>query len=245
MNFPNTVKGLKRIFAGEIIGMLGFAFMLMASLIMLPKAGESEVNDDGAAVLIFVSSFVIAAITSTIICAVGIFSIRKDDKYFKRAFILYIISLSINAFVTVVLPVIFIIMEFVFPSKALGDMLDTANKMVSSLTTNFVNITDSVIMIIIMLGITSMYRKLDDDEAAKSVKKSIRTVVVLVVLHIIINFAVSFMGGNTGSIESLLLSLPSLVIVMAEYVIYLSSIKRLLATLSPAGNKTAEEALSE
>lgn len=244
MKFPNTVKGLKRIFAGEIIGLISVALLLMASILMVPKAGEKEVNDDAVAVLIFFVSFIVGSFISTIVNGIGLFNLRKDDKYFKRAFMFFVISLSINAFGFFVVPVFFIFVRF-FISIIPTEMIEHARSITSDLITVLVSAADAIIKIMVMQGIMSIFKKLGDRESSKHGKKSIYALAILTFVHVLINFIVPFLGGKTNSIEALLLSLPSLALIIAEYVIYLSYIKRMITVLEPSEINKLESRLSE
>lgn len=236
MAFPNASKGLKRIFTAEVIGLIAMALLLLATFLMFPKADSEDVDQSSTGMLIFFGSSMLALFASFVVNITGLTVARRDDRYFRVGFRILIADIILNGILTLVLPIvsfgILLMIEDIDTMMSVGEI----SALITSILSVITKLADGAIKVFVVLGIVNISKQLGDSERAESGRKLVWVLAVTVVVETALTAVVSAMGGKAASVEALIISIPSVVLVLFQYVIYLSYLSDANKMLSDNGN---------
>ncbi len=189
---------------------------------MFPKADSEDVDQSSTGMLIFFGSSMLALFVSFVVNITGLSAARRDDRFFRIGFRILIIDIILNGIVSVLLPIvsfgIFFVIDDIDTMMTVGEISAVITSILSVLT----KLADGAIKVFIVLGIVSISKQLGNSERVKTGRKLVWVLAVTVVVETALTAVVSAMGGKAASVEALLMSIPSIILVLFQYVIYLS-----------------------
>nr|MCR5652211.1 hypothetical protein [Ruminococcus sp.] len=177
MKFPNALSGVKKLFAAEILQLLGMMAMGAAAL-MIGFAGISVQTEHpgaalgsgiGAAVLAI--GGVVVLVIAAVFEIVGLVKAGRDDSNFKYA--LYMILVGIAAL-------------FV------GSFFQTSNPTVYNICSNVNNITDLISTIYVIQGVMSLAGRLGNAEMVVKGGTILKTIIGIYTFAIIAAICYTF-----------------------------------------------------
>lgn len=221
MNFPNALKGIKKIYISEMLMLLSGALGGVASFFGTQAAkqieqGGAEAIEAGTAfgVMIPLLASGIIAIIAVFIQFFGLKSAANDDDNFKTGYTYALIGL--------VLSVVFSILSY---TKIGGDLLDDLVKLVSS----FIQV---VVTFYVITGIKSLSEKLGNTEMAARGKKTFNIYAAAIILASVVELAMTVLSGGLKTAVVGILGAVMLVLMVVGYILYLgylSKAKKMLA----------------
>ncbi|MBR5336793.1 MAG: hypothetical protein IK152_02295 [Lachnospiraceae bacterium] len=206
MSYPNASEGVKKIFTGEILGLVGTLVLLIGTgLGVVGLASTLSQNDAGGAIaagfgtvaVLLIGSVV--SVVGAIMTLIGLSTASKDQKNFKYAF--YAI-------------LVYIVLAIVSGSFS-------ANPTLQSLLTAFANAANLASTIFVIQAIIEIATQFNQVEVAIKGRAQMLMILVIQILAILANVAVSFMGGQTGSIVAGVIAIVAILLSIAQYVLYL------------------------
>ena len=220
MKFPNVARGVKKIFASEILALIGAIctglFVLMS---VLTWASGSAISDGevttaaatgvlagGLGIIVFSVGAAVLMIIALIFNLIGLNAASKDDpdgsgQQFKIAFIAIIISLITSVVAT---------------------CLQTSMPTVASTLSIFSNLLNLFATYYTLYGIRDFAEKIGKTDLAETANKLVWAVCALYVFAIVVKAIPDFAKGSIGSTIGIILSLAYIVLSIIQYIVYLS-----------------------
>ena len=232
MKFPNAAKGIKKIFAAEILRLFG-AICFIAAAIMIVigfataavDAGDlssvknvTEIfagpNGTAAATMLLIGGGIVCVgfilfIIGFIMNLVGYINASHDDSAFKSALIFLLISI-----------VFAIVYGF------------TYNSGVGSAMYSFVTLTETIATIFVIAGVVKIADQLNRGDVSRKGSNILKLLIIVEVIAFIVSLITCFMGGMAASITAAILLLVALVLSFIKYIMYLTFLakaKKMLA----------------
>lgn len=221
MNFPNALKGVKKIYTSEILlllaGILGGVASFFGTQAQQQIAqGGTEGLDAGTAfgVMIPVLAAGLVEIIATLVQFFGLKDASADDEYFKQGYT--------YAFIGLVASIVFSVLSY---SKIGGSMMNDLGTIVS----NFIQV---VVTFYVISGIKNLADRLGNAEMVERGKKVFNIYAAAVILSSVVQLATAvlqdkmkmFVVGILGAV-ALILSIVGFILYMG----YLSKAKKMLA----------------
>lgn len=212
--FPNAAKGVKKIFAAEIIEIIAAVLSIIAIIIGLAGvaagAGGSEegalVGVGSAGVIILIS--LILLIVAFILSLVGIVNASKDEPAFKIALYGVIASIVIS------------LVRSIFSSAAT----------LVSICDILLKVAQIAVTVFIIQGIINLATKLNNEKVAGKGKTLLYIIVCVYVLSALTTIVSAIFGA--GSVAANILGIVSEVLEIVQgvvFIILLAQAKKMLA----------------
>ena len=215
MKFPNAAKGVKKLFAAEILTLIAsFAMMLAIILAIITAASAMSQNEvsggtiaAGLGTIILMVGSAVVAMVGGIMSLVGIIQASKDEDAFKTALYATILSL-----IAAVVYVIF-----------------SGNVTVTDICQIVQNVMSIIVTVYVITGITNLAEKLNNSTVSQKGRNLLLIIVVVYVLSLFASIIALFFGGVFATVSAGIIGLVSVVLNIVAYIIYL--------TLLSKGNK--------
>ena len=205
MQFPNALKGVKKIFTAEILALIAGAVGVITAILI---AAETEALVPLIAVLGI--GVLVVSLISFILNILGLNDARKDEVGFSKAFFIAILGVIIS-----------LVAGFLSENTFLANLLDTLGTICEVLVTIFV-----------IGGIMNLAAKLNDEAMVAKGRKILAMVVTVWVISILAALVATFLGGSDTAvaIAGILFVVSSVVEIIAYilYLIYLAKAKKML-----------------
>ena len=208
MKFPNAAKGVKKLFASQVLSIIATASMIIAAIIGLialaaasvPEAGaEAGAIVMGAGSLVFIAIFSVLSVIALIFELVGIIQCKKDEESFTGALVFLIIQL--------------------IASGALS--FTTSLPVVSSICNSVSSLMSIFVIIMIISGIMKLADALDRSDISEKGSTILKLIVIVACLSLIASIITAILGGSTASIVAGIIALAAYIISFVQYVLYL------------------------
>ena len=226
MRFPDAARGVKKIFAAEILALFG-RLSIIAAIIFLAVAiisggasaeglasgtadvdqvisgiAASSVGGLLGAVICFIAASVLSII-AYILRIVGVVQARKNEDVFGTALAFIIIGLVCTA--------LYVIFEGISP-------------VVSSFANTVADLMEVLVTVFVVSGIVKLSDQLNNGEVAKKGIFIIKLIVFINAFALIGNLIMSFMGGvnDSSDLASVIIAIVVSVLSIVEYILYLS-----------------------
>lgn len=220
MNYPDALRGIKKIYTAEMLLLLAGLLGGMASVFGAQASQQIAQNgteglDIGTAfgVMIPLLASGIIAIIATLIEFFGLKDASNENEYFKNGYIYALIGL--------VLSIALSVLSFMKVSEMVSDL----GKIVS----NFIQM---VVTFYVISGIKDLAEKLGDAEMVSRGKKTFNIYAAAIICASLVELAVSLLQDNAKTIVVGILGAVTLILTIAGYalyLIYLSRAKKMLA----------------
>lgn len=218
MKFPNAAKGVRKIFTGEILGLIAFILLSIGSIAILGAAAAKDqktISDaaTGGALAgggIFATIGAIIAIVGAIIVIVGIVQAGKDEKFFKYALYVMIIYFIVSVVVSIAL-------------NASG------NKGYATSGSTLINL---IVNILVIQGIVNIANAKQDGKVASKGLLIFKLIICVTVLEIIASVIGAATQNKVAAVIALVLAIVAVVLGLVRYIMYLSLLsnaKKMLA----------------
>lgn len=222
MKFPNAAKGVKRIFAAEVLNLIATISLIVAALmIVIAVAGGNYASGDTSAVLaggglvgalVFVIVWFVLTVIAFIMKLVGIINASRDEVSFKSALVFLIVSIV---------------------ASIVSSILMTNNiNVAGNLLYTFAQLLEVFITIFVIAGGVKLADRLNRGDIGRKGTNVLKVIIVVNVLMLIANMVSSFMGGIAASVVAGVLFLVALIMEVVQYFLYLSFLgktKKMLA----------------
>ena len=171
MKYPNTYKGLTKVFISEALGIVAVAVTLVAILFFPGAAPDATELSEDSPVLFAVS---LIGIASLVIYLVGLVQARKDEDEFKLALIFMVIALACSILAG--------------PAEDLGPYMDKMLEFASELLelVAFENVVTGVV------HFAKEYR----NDGIVSISKKMRVIITVVWIIVIAGKFLEFFSGE-------------------------------------------------
>lgn len=216
MSYPNAHEGVKKIFTGEILGLVGSLVILIGTALgvvgLISAAGTDNVAGAVAsglgiwAVLLIGS---VVTVVGAIMTLLGLNTASRDQKYFKYAF--------------------YAILVYIVLSIVAGSF--SANATLQSLLTALSNAASLASTLFVIQAVIEIANQFNQVEIANKGRTQMMMILAIQILSIVANVAVSFMGGQTGSVIAGVLAIIAIILCIAQYVLYLMLLSKAKAML--------------
>ena len=225
MKFPNAYSGVKKIFAAEILSVIGVIVLIVSAVLGLiaASAGIAAQSADeqtasalyaaavgfGIPTLILMLGFGVLAIVAFILQIVGVTRASKDERTFKNA--LFFILVGVIATATDAI------------TGAFSDLIgQTGLDLVSSICTNLSKIATILVTYYIIAGVIALAEKIGNEKIEKQGRTIIGLILIMLVLSLIATITSTvFQHNGTNEIIASVLALASAIIDLIAYIIYL------------------------
>lgn len=220
MNYPDALRGIKKIYTSEILLLLAGLLGGMASVFGVQATQQIAENgaeglDIGTAfgVMIPVLASGIIAVIATIIEFFGLKDASNENEYFKNGYIYAIIGL--------ILSIALSILSYMKVSDMVSDL--------GKLASNFIQM---VVTFYVITGIKDLAEKLGDMDMVSRGKKTFNIYAAAIICASLVELAVSLLQDNARTLVVGILGAVTLILMIvgyALYLIYLSKAKKMLA----------------
>ncbi len=218
MNFPNALKGLKKIHRSQLLALITEVLMFVSAVLMITAqvdetAADKSIGTEAVAAFVLIIIAGILTIIAFIMNLSGIISARKDEPLFGRALIFTLTGIV---------------------SSTLSSIL-ASNTTVSGILSVISDIAMLFVMIYVIEGIPALAKKLENDAMAEKGSRLITLILVGQILAIAAK-AVStiFEGNRTAVITAAAIGLVSAAIDIAVLFIYFRYLGRSVKMLKEA-----------
>ena len=220
MKFPNVARGVKKIFASEILALIGAICIGLGSLmtVVTLSSGSAISEGDvtgatatgflagGLGMLVFTLGAAVLMIIALIFNLIGLNAASKDDpdgsgQQFKIAFIAIIISLI---------------------TSVVAACLQTSMPTVASTLSIFSNLLNLFATYYTLYGIRDFAEKIGKTDLAETANKLVWAVCALYVFAIVVKAIPDFAKGSIGSTIGIILSIAYIIFSIVQYIVYLS-----------------------
>lgn len=212
MQFPNAAKGIKLIFTAEILALIASIAATVGGGIMAAMGSANSQGAETTAVIIGGVALVagVLVLIAFIMNLVGLNAARKDDQFFKMAFILTLVGIVI----------------------AIAQSIFANNTTVTSLLDTFTSVCEMFITIYVCKGIMSLAEQLGKKSMVERGSKVIKMVVAVWIISIVAGFIGSIFSNNDNmlAVAGILILVAGIVSIIAYFIYlgYLSRAKKML-----------------
>lgn len=208
MKFPNAIKGLKKIYLGEILSLLG-AVLAVAMLVLLAvhhididdasDAGVKALNASGMLIpfVLYAVGSIVLILVSFILNLVGLIQASRDEDYFKRALIVAAIGVAVSMLIT-----------GLQKSAVAGNWLQVASTVCNTLLT-----------VLVLGGIGSIANKIGNKEVAGLSEQCSKVVIYPMACSVVVEILIAVMSLNESTVTMLSIAIGVLDVI--AYVLYL------------------------
>lgn len=229
MKFPNAYSGVKKIFTGEILSIIGIALLIITAVLALVAAAAGIATETADAqtasalsavaggfligTVVFGAGCAVLMIISFILQIVGVSKASKDEPRFKTAFFLIMVGI-ISTSVSILTETA----SSFFPSLFGGNVL----AMLEVFFSNLARIVTILVTYYIIEGITSLADRIGNEKISKQGKTILNLILLFLVLSLIAAITSDvFHHNGTNAIIASVLSLAAAIIEFVAYIIYL------------------------
>lgn len=212
MQFPHALKGVKKIFAAEIVMLIGQVLLVPLYIIVLLGVGGDELADvlekRAPAYLWVLILLIIGAVgsyvISHIITIIGVLNASKDDNSFKISLLGIIVSIGTN----------------------IASFFLAENSMASAICSTTSQIANLAITFFIIQGIRSIAIKLEDDIMEIKGANIFKIYFILVLLAASTHFVSKAFNNDIAEMINVILIIISGILTVIQYILYLSYLKK-------------------
>jgi len=206
MKFPNALKGVKKIYAAEILSLLATICVSILSGLAQGSVEGIALNENTLAILgILLIVGAVLGVVAGLLNLIGVSNASKDESSFKNAMIWIIIGLAAS-----------IAMGYFQDNAKIFNVLNIVQRLANTLKTVYV-----------IIGVTNLAQRLGDKAQAERGKKVQNIIVAIFVIGIVFEGASDFMGnGNIPDLVIGILGLAALVLMIAAYCMFLKLLSR-------------------
>jgi hypothetical protein len=206
MKFPKAHAGVKKLFLVEIL-MIAVLFVALVGTILVAIGKDATVLSGGALVL----AAGIAGVVAFILSLVGLHQAGKDEVQIQYAFCMAILSIILGMVAS-------ILGGLKEPSKAvkiITDVLETGESLTKLFTGFYV-----------LLGISSLAKKLGDSEMERKGKRLANWVILLYCVSIVLGLVGMILGGlpSAPAAVAVVAGVVAIVASVAELVVYILTV---------------------
>ncbi len=217
MRFPNAAKGMKKVFAAEILSLiaaiaLGSTLILSIVFLNFEKSGnETAMGVSGIGLLVFMAGAAVLTILALIFKLIGVVQTSKDEPSFKIVSWLIVFGLI---------------------ASVIGACF-SSNTFVYNLTNAISNVLNFISLLFIILGIGSFAAQLGNSDVVLRCGSQFRLILWIGIVSLIARFFCIFMPSLVASSIVLAFAVLALVLNIIQYILY-------LVLLAKAKNMLAE-----
>ncbi|MBQ9461958.1 MAG: hypothetical protein IJU51_08625 [Clostridia bacterium] len=212
MQFPHALKGVKKIFAAEIVMLIGQVLLVPLYIIVLLGVGGDELADvleKRAPTYLWVLILLIIGavgsyVISHIITIIGVLNASKDDNSFKISLLGIIVSIGTN----------------------IASFFLAENSMASAICSTTSQIANLAITFFIIQGIRSIAIKLEDDIMEIKGANIFKIYFILVLLAASTHFVSKAFNNDIAEMINVILIIISGILTVIQYILYLSYLKK-------------------
>ena len=212
MTYPNAAKGISKIFTAQILSLIASVVTLIGALMGVGAVGAASQGAGDAAGGLALGGMGIAFIAAIlviiggILTLVGLWQAGKDEqRYFKMAFWMSIISLVISVIVS---------------------GLATSNPELSLICDVVQRVLSILVLVFTIYGIGSLAQTLGNDDLAKTGNKILVLIIIVMVIAIILQLVANVTFAGIAAIVATVLMIVSYIV----YLVLLSRAKKFFAT---------------
>ncbi|MBQ9679337.1 MAG: hypothetical protein IJV48_01455 [Ruminococcus sp.] len=203
MKFPNAEKGIGKIFAAEILALIGSICVVAAAIFAALAIG----NENGTMLIlagVFTIIMAIVTVISYIINIVGIAQASKDEgNHFKTALILTIFG--------IVFTIVMAILGNAFPN----------NEIVTSLSNTTPDLINLFVMIAIILGVRNLAIQLKDSAVERKGSNILKVLICIGIITLVARFVATLITNSVGAVISVIILCVAGILSIVLYVLYL------------------------
>lgn len=214
MTFPNAARGIKKLFIGELLALIGAVLSALSVIFAKPVVSGDDIVDIGAtgARLGIVGTLLgiagIVLIVAFILQLIGIANAAKDEEAFKAA--LYTILFGI------IVSIVGAILTYLFPNSTIISNIGTiASNLIEILTT-----------FLVIGGIGVLGQKIGDQGLQEKAGKLLGVILTVIVLRFIANFVIVFFKENFAEVIVTVVGIMILLLSIIQYALYLSLLSK-------------------
>ena len=214
MSFPNTAKGIKRIYIAEILKLFAYICMVIGAvaatvaLFSMEESGASDLTDAlsyGMFVLTVIVgiAYAVLMITAFIMNLIGYINARNDNENFKTALVFLVVS------------IVFTVISYFMLNRGIGSIMYSLSTLSETLATIFV-----------IAGTMQIAFQLGREDISKKGAVVLRLIIVVECITFVLSFISSFFRNDTTAAVSTVLMLASILINFIKYILYLSFLSK-------------------
>ena len=216
MKFTNAYQGVKKIFAAEILSLIGSicaTVMLALPVVGLLSAANGSQGGTVASLGVFAVlaiATMVLAIIAFIFKLIGVNKASKDEPSFK--IVLYLILAGI--------------------AVAVVGAVFSSNTTVTSITSTLGEVVNLGVTVFIIQGIKNLAAKLDDEKMVKKGDTIFKYIIAIYALVIIAQIVTMILQNGAALVVALVVIVISGILEIIQYIlylIYLSKAKKMLA----------------
>ncbi len=216
LRFPNAKKGISKIFTSEILQLLvllatGITAILYAVSVGASKGGnEAGAAASGIGLIAAASIAGVLGIIALVLMIVGTVQASKDEPSFKA-----IIYLTVFNIIVAVIASVF-----------------SNNAFFSSFSTAISDLVSFVCSLLVVLGVANIAVQLNNTQLVAKCGKIFKILLCIGILSLLTRFFSIFIASTAAQVIVITLTAISLVLGIAQYIIYLSMLSSAKKMLS-------------
>ena len=219
MTFPNAANGVKKLFIGEVLGLIAAIATASTIIFAQPTIVSDQVVEVGATggtlgvLAVLITAAGVLAVLSCIFQLVGLFRASKDEEGFRAALYVILFSLLVNIAGTV--------LANLFPNSAFFTSIGTVVSNVAEFLATF--------LVIGTIGVLGM--KLNDTALPERAGKLLGIIITVIILRLIANVVLLLFKESIAAFIVTIFGVIILILSVVKYVFYLSLLANAKNTL--------------
>lgn len=214
MSFPNAAKGIKRIYAAEVLKLFAYFCLVITSvaasvvLASTEEGGTSGLSDSlsfGTFVLTVIVgiAYAVLMIVAFIFNLTGYIKARSDNENFKTALVFLIVGIVFSVLSALVI-----------------------NQGISSILYALSTLSDTLATIFVIAGVMQIAFQLGREDINQKGVTVLKLIIAVECITFVLSFISTFFRSDTTSLISLVLMVASLLISFIKYILYLSFLSK-------------------
>ena len=210
MRFPNAAKGMKKVFAAEILSLIA-AIALGSTLIMSivflnfeQTGNETAMGVSGIGLLVFMAGAAVLTILALIFKLIGVVQTSKDEPSFKIVIWLIVFGLI---------------------ASVIGACF-SSNTFVYNLTNAISNVLNFISLLFIILGIGNLGVQVGNDEVIDKCSSQFKLILGIGIVALLARFFCIFLPTVPAQGIVIALAVVALVLNIIQYILYLSLLSK-------------------
>lgn len=211
MKYPDAARGIKKIFTAEILKLIAYVCLIVASIIfVIALAADSTLGGNtsevlfvggGIGALILGAASIVLLTISFIMNLVGYINASHEDDSFKTALVFLILKIIM----------VCLFGFFSYRQSGIGNMF-------YSLAT----LSETIASIFVIAGGVKLADRLNRGDVSKTGANVLKLMIAVAALSFIASFIATFLGGVVVSVTAAVLVLVAFVLSVIKYIMYLS-----------------------